>query len=119
MEEKSDASESDAADPDPSPEPALARSGSVRLSSVPSLAPSRVLPRRKTSSPAGLAIRLLSLIAAFGLATAPVRGDALERIRHSGRLLYGSDMEGGGPYAYPDPQSARGVTGFEVELMTL
>ena len=28
-------------------------------------------------------------------------------------------MEGGGPYAYPDPQSPRGVTGFEVELMTL
>ena len=43
--------------------------------------------------------------------------DALERIRHSGRLLYGSDMEGGGPYAYPDPRSPRGVTGFEVELM--
>ena len=42
---------------------------------------------------------------------------ALERIRHSGRLLYGSDMEGGGPYAYPDPRSPRGVTGFEVELM--
>jgi polar amino acid transport system substrate-binding protein len=28
-------------------------------------------------------------------------------------------MEGGGPYAYPDPGSPRGVTGFEVELMTI
>jgi polar amino acid transport system substrate-binding protein len=28
-------------------------------------------------------------------------------------------MEGGGPYAYPDPSSPRGVTGFEVELMEL
>ena len=28
-------------------------------------------------------------------------------------------MEGGGPYAYPDPKSPRDVTGFEVELMTL
>ena len=28
-------------------------------------------------------------------------------------------MEGGGPYAYPDPKSPRGVTGFEVELMAL
>ena len=28
-------------------------------------------------------------------------------------------MEGGGPYAYPDPKSERGVTGFEVELMAL
>ncbi len=26
-------------------------------------------------------------------------------------------MEGGGPYAYPDPRSPREVTGFEVELM--
>jgi len=32
-------------------------------------------------------------------------------------MLYGSDMEGGGPYAYPDPHSRRDVTGFEVELM--
>src|SRR5262249_53774009 len=38
-------------------------------------------------------------------------------VRSSGRLLYGSDMEGGGPYAYPDPSSPRDVTGFEVELM--
>jgi polar amino acid transport system substrate-binding protein len=28
-------------------------------------------------------------------------------------------MEGGGPYAFPDPRSPRDVTGFEVELMTL
>jgi polar amino acid transport system substrate-binding protein len=46
------------------------------------------------------------------------RGDALERVRSSGRLVYGADMEGGGPYAYPDPRSPRDVTGFEVELMT-
>ena len=45
------------------------------------------------------------------------QGDALDRIHSSGRLRYGSDMEGGGPYAYPDPSSPRDVTGFEVELM--
>jgi polar amino acid transport system substrate-binding protein len=28
-------------------------------------------------------------------------------------------MEGGGPYAYPDPKSPRDVTGFEVELMAM
>jgi polar amino acid transport system substrate-binding protein len=44
-------------------------------------------------------------------------GDALAKIRSSGQLRYGSDMEGGGPYAYPDPRSPRDVTGFEVELM--
>jgi polar amino acid transport system substrate-binding protein len=47
------------------------------------------------------------------------RGGALERVRRSGRLLYGSDMEGGGPYAYPDPRAPRQVTGFEVELMAV
>jgi polar amino acid transport system substrate-binding protein len=46
-----------------------------------------------------------------------VRADALENVRTSGRLRYGSDMEGGGPYAYPDPRSPREVAGFEVELM--
>src|SRR5690349_2645363 len=47
----------------------------------------------------------------------PVRGDTLAKVRESGRLSYGSDKEGGGPYAYPDPNEPRAVTGFEVELM--
>lgn len=71
-------------------------------------------------SPARLAVRLLVLIVILGTVShSTAHGDALERIRHSGRLLYGSDMEGGGPYAYPDPRSPRDVTGFEVELMGL
>ncbi len=104
MEANSDASESDAADPDPSPGPFRAPFDLVRRASVFSL------PLRR------LVILCLSLIL---LATALARADALERIHKSGHLLYGSDMEGGGPYAYPDPGSPRGVTGFEVELMTL
>lgn len=47
------------------------------------------------------------------------RADGLEQVRTSGKLRYGSDMEGGGPYAYPDPNSPQDVTGFEVELMDL
>jgi polar amino acid transport system substrate-binding protein len=43
--------------------------------------------------------------------------DALEGVRASGRLTYGCDMEGGGPYAYPNPGAPQEVTGFEVELM--
>jgi polar amino acid transport system substrate-binding protein len=71
-------------------------------------------------SPARLAVRLLVSVVVLGIvAPSASRGDDLERIRYSGRLLYGSDMEGGGPYAFPDPRSPRGVTGFEVELMTL
>ena len=38
-------------------------------------------------------------------------------VRESRRLLYGSDMEGGGPYAYPEPDAPGGMSGFEVELM--
>ena len=44
-------------------------------------------------------------------------GDTLAHIRSTGRLAYGSDAEGGGPYAYPDPEAPGSVTGFEVELM--
>jgi polar amino acid transport system substrate-binding protein len=57
----------------------------------------------------------LALLAAASAATA--RGDTLARVRASGRLVYGSDKEGGAPYIYPDPSSPRDVTGFEVELM--
>ncbi len=113
MEEKADASESDAADPDPFPEPSRAPLGLIRRPSVPP--PDRKRYRRQPSfSLAGLAILVSSLIAAT-----PVWAGALEQVRRTGRLLYGSDMEGGGPYAYPDPGSPRGVTGFEVELMRL
>jgi polar amino acid transport system substrate-binding protein len=46
-------------------------------------------------------------------------GGGLDEVRASGTLRYGSDMEGGGPYAFPDPNAPREVTGFEVELMAL
>lgn len=47
------------------------------------------------------------------------REDALKAIRTSGRMTFGSDKEGGGPYIYPDPRNPRGVTGFEVDLVNL
>ncbi len=40
-------------------------------------------------------------------------------MRAEGRLLYGSDAEGGGPYAYTDPENPAKLVGFEVELMDL
>jgi polar amino acid transport system substrate-binding protein len=78
---------------------------------------------RSTASIRSLAA-VTSLLLVLTVATSAFGEDAprsagLERVRQSGKLLYGSDMEGGGPYAYPDPNSQRGVTGFEVELMTL
>jgi polar amino acid transport system substrate-binding protein len=119
MEENPDASESDAddPDPDPSPEPSEATRCRVRLASLPR---SDHLRSRPISSLAGTVLLGLSLVVLSGtLATAQAPADALERVKKSGRLLYGSDMEGGGPYAYLDARSSSGVTGFEVELMAL
>jgi polar amino acid transport system substrate-binding protein len=68
-------------------------------------------------------VRPLAVALAWGLLAlapgSPVCGDTLAKIRASGRLVYGSDKEGGAPYIYPDPQSPRDVTGFEVELARL
>lgn len=50
---------------------------------------------------------------------APTRqADTLERLRARGELRYGCDAEGGGPYAYPDPDNPARTTGFEVDLLT-
>jgi polar amino acid transport system substrate-binding protein len=59
-------------------------------------------------------IALVLAVVSCGPATTD---DTLTTIRSTGRLTYGSDEEGGGPYVYPDPRNPRGVTGFEVELM--
>jgi polar amino acid transport system substrate-binding protein len=76
------------------------------------------------------ALRVLRpIVAAWGLLLAavlastaqahgamPDDGDTLAKVRARGRLIWGGDAEGGGPYVYPDPANPRGVTGFEVEL---
>ncbi|MDG3003337.1 ABC transporter substrate-binding protein/permease [Paludisphaera mucosa] len=97
MEEEPDASESDAV---------MVRPSSRRLARPPLATPRPFLA-------AVLAILLPPLLAT------PARGDALDEVRARKVLRYGSDMEGGGPYAYPDPAAPRSVTGFEVELMQL
>jgi polar amino acid transport system substrate-binding protein len=110
MEEEPDASESDADGHHPSLGPSPARSVPAPANGP---APaSRIL----------LALAAISSIAILG-ALAAKRGfaaptvDGLEHVRRTGRLLYGSDMEGGGPYAYPEPDAPRGMAGFEVDLM--
>ncbi len=65
----------------------------------------------------GLILTCLAVLADGPVARADVTG--LDHVRSSGKLRYGSDMEGGGPYAYPDPKSPSDVTGFEVELMAM
>lgn len=104
MEADFDASESDALRPPFSPLPSKLQPRS------PSRVPSRRIPL------------LIACLFAVFLATEPkglARADALADIRVRGVLRYGSDMEGGGPFAFPDPSAPHGVTGFEVEMMAL
>ena len=66
--------------------------------------------------------RCLSRLAFFLLVVLPAcapqqRESALDRVRRTGTIVYGSDAEGGGPYAFPDPKDPRTPTGFEVELI--
>jgi polar amino acid transport system substrate-binding protein len=72
-------------------------------------------PRRSVFPPLVRLVGALLLIA--GLAPGSLRADTLAKIRATGKLVYGADQEGGGPYVYPDPSSPRKVTGFEVELI--
>jgi polar amino acid transport system substrate-binding protein len=118
MEADSNASESDASDPDPSPELSQARPILSRSVTIPSAGRSNNrVGSRFDSSRALPALFLLAAVLWGPLGDYVARGDALANVRATGRLRYGSDMEGGGPYAYPDPNSPRSVTGFEVELM--
>ena len=42
--------------------------------------------------------------------------DALDEIQQRGKLVWGADQEGGGPYIYPRDENPDEVTGFEVDL---
>ena len=42
--------------------------------------------------------------------------DALADLRKAGKLQWGGDQEGGGPYVYPKENDPSQVTGFEVDL---
>src|SRR5262245_61052140 len=57
------------------------------------------------------------LITALLLAAGPAAAeDTLAKIRSQGKLTWGGDQEGGGPYIYPRDDDPEKVTGFEVDL---
>ena len=64
-------------------------------------------------------LRLILGLTLVGLQPSLVCADTLDTIQARGRLLWGADSEGGGPYVYPDPADPNRMTGFEVELATL
>ena len=55
----------------------------------------------------------------LALTMSPVRGDTLDSIRQRGKLVWGADAEGGGPYVYADPGNLDQMIGFEAELANL
>ena len=73
--------------------------------------PGRRSHRRRTGT------LFLALFSALAPATAASGRDTLDEVRATGTLSYGCDMEGGGPFAYLDPDDPSRVVGFEVELM--
>jgi polar amino acid transport system substrate-binding protein len=131
MEENSGASESDAsptvsADPDHflTREPATARHVILGPWGPCCFLPDHVQTDaasgfRERAKPLCFGLILTGLLALAPESFALADGAGLEQVRHSGKLRYGSDMEGGGPYAYIDPKSPRDVTGFEVELAAM
>ena len=61
---------------------------------------------------------LLSFVLSLIVATSSA-DDTLDQIKLRGKLIWGADAEGGGPYVYPDPENPKRVLGFEVELADL
>jgi len=59
---------------------------------------------------------LILCVLACLLAPPTARADALAEMRKDGRLLWGGDQEGGGPYVFPRPDDPARVTGFEVDF---
>lgn len=60
---------------------------------------------------------LFALAAVLGVGfTPPARADDLADIQASGKIVWGADQEGGGPYIYPREDDPSVVTGFEVDL---
>src|SRR5262249_59120302 len=49
-------------------------------------------------------------------APAPAGDDGLGRVRATGTLRWGGDLQGGEPYVFQDPDDSGHIVGFEVEI---
>jgi polar amino acid transport system substrate-binding protein len=68
-----------------------------------------------TARPASFAILAIILSCAFPLSAS---ADGLDRVKSSGVLRWGGDVQGGEPYAYYDPHDSTKLLGFEAEIAT-
>lgn len=60
--------------------------------------------------------RFLALSVLVVFVSSVAQADDLADVRARGRLVWGADQEGGGPYVFPRDDDPSQVTGFEVEL---
>lgn len=58
----------------------------------------------------------LGLVALFAVVP-HVHGDALQKARSEGQIVFGADMEGGAPYFIPNPGDTAAPSGFEAEFL--
>ncbi|MCW5807817.1 MAG: ABC transporter permease subunit [Deltaproteobacteria bacterium] len=61
-------------------------------------------------------LALLALLAS-GCGKEPARGATLAEVRQRGEITWGSDIAGGEPYVYEDPEDTSRIIGFEVDIM--
>ncbi|HSI05536.1 MAG: ABC transporter permease subunit [Myxococcota bacterium] len=59
---------------------------------------------------------LAPALLAVALLTAPASTDTLSVIKARGYFIWGGDLEGGGPFMWPDEAAPRGLAGVEAEL---
>ncbi len=59
---------------------------------------------------------LLLALLALGACSGSARETGLERVRRTGVLRWGGDIQGGEPYVYEDPEHAGRLIGFEVDI---
>lgn len=59
---------------------------------------------------------LVCLLAILAVAAPSLVGDSLDEVRRRGELVWAADVQGGGPFVYPDEQDPSILKGFEFEL---
>jgi polar amino acid transport system substrate-binding protein len=64
-----------------------------------------------------LLVVLLLLVACGAACGSEPSGNTLEDIKRRGEITWGSDIAGGEPYVYEDPEDTSRIIGFEVDIM--
>ncbi|MFO0680039.1 MAG: ABC transporter substrate-binding protein/permease [Polyangiaceae bacterium] len=77
------------------------------------------MPSRRIEVVVFVALALASILAFTGAPARAAGAPALERVRASGVLRWGGDLQGGEPYASDDPDHPGKLVGFEVEIADL